>query len=270
VLGRTAVLVAVLVAACSGGQPAAGGGSADTGGDPALPPASALFDYQLGGAYAPAAGVTVVSRDRGAQPATGLYNVCYVNGFQIQPGEEAFWNDHHPELILRDEQGQEIIDPDWHEALIDVRTPAKQAAVAEVVGEWIAGCKSAGFDAIEIDNLDSYARSNELLTAAEAVATMRLFAHRAHALGMPIAQKNAAELVDRRAEMGTDFAVVEECNRYSECGIYTAAYGEHVLVIEYRRQDFDAGCAAYPGLSIALRDLMLVTPGSSGYVYAGC
>jgi len=48
------------------------------------------------------------------------------------------------------------------------------------------------------------------------------------------------------------------------------AYGDAVLVIEYRRTDFDVGCAAFPELSIVLRDRNLVTPTSSGYVYDGC
>ena len=48
------------------------------------------------------------------------------------------------------------------------------------------------------------------------------------------------------------------------------AYGDHVLVIEYRRRDFNAGCAAFPNLSIVLRDLDLVTPADKGYVYAAC
>jgi hypothetical protein len=43
-----------------------------------------------------------------------------------------------------------------------------------------------------------------------------------------------------------------------------------VLVIEYRRADFNAGCAAYPNLSIVLRDVNLVTPGQGAYVYDGC
>jgi hypothetical protein len=275
---RAFSLAIVLVGACSGGRGGAGARSSDTGGGPGsgtqggglvLPPVNARIDYQLGGAYPPSAGVAVVTRDRSAQPAPGLYDICYINGFQIQPDEEDLWLGRHPELILRDAKGDAVVDPDWNEMLIDVR-PAKQAAVATVVGEWIAGCKSAGFDAVEIDNLDAYTRSNGILTADDAVKTMRLFADRAHEVGMPIAQKNSAELVDRRDEMGTDFAVAEECNRYSECDSYTASYGEHVLVIEYRRQDFDAGCAAYPDLSIVLRDRMLLTPASSGYVYEGC
>jgi hypothetical protein len=37
------------------------------------------------------------------------------------------------------------------------------------VPPWRAGCKSAGFDAVEIDKLDAYRRSNGFLTADEAV-----------------------------------------------------------------------------------------------------
>jgi hypothetical protein len=99
---------------------------------------------------------------------------------------------------------------------------------------------------------------------------MRLFADAAHAHALPAAQKNAAELVGRRTDMATDFVVAEECNRYSECGDYTAAYGDHVLVIEYRQQNFDAGCAAFPQLSIVLRDRNLLTAGAAGYVFADC
>jgi len=236
----------------------------------ALPPVNAGIDYQLGGAYPPPPGVQIVVRDRTATKADGVYNVCYVNGFQIQPDDEAFWLDQHPELVLRDAAGEPVIDADWNEILIDVATPARRAAVAEIVGGWIARCKASGFDAVEIDNLDAFTRSGGLLRAADAVAAMQLFATTAHAHGLPIAQKNAAEMVDRRAEMGTDFVVAEECNRYQECDAYTAGYGDHVLVIEYRRVDFDAGCRAFPGLSIVLRDRSLVRRNQGGYVYAGC
>jgi hypothetical protein len=99
---------------------------------------------------------------------------------------------------------------------------------------------------------------------------MGSLAERAHSVGLAIAQKNSAELVDRRAEMNTDFVVAEECNRYDECDVYTDSYGEHVLVIEYRRGDFEQGCADFPQLSIVLRDLNLVGPSSGAYVYEGC
>jgi len=212
----------------------------------------------------------IVSRDRMAAPASGLYNICYVNGFQIEPDEASAWTTNHADLILRDGGGNPVIDTDWNEMLIDVGTPAKRTAVAAIVGGWIDGCRAAGFDAIEIDNLDSYSRSGGRLTEDNAVAAMALFSAHAHAAGLAIAQKNSAEIVARAAELGTDFAVAEECNHYSECQTYRAGYGDHVLVIEYVRADFTTGCAAFPGLSIVLRDRNLVTPGAGAYVYDGC
>jgi len=236
----------------------------------ALPPGDGALDYQLGGPYDPPAGVAIVSRDRTAPIAAGLYNICYVNGFQIQPGEEAMWMTDHPDAILRDAGGQPVIDTEWNEILIDVSTEAKRAEVAAVVGDWIAGCADAGFAAVEIDNLDSFSRSQGLLVENDAVAMMGLLSAAAHGRGLAIAQKNSAELVARRAELGTDFVVAEECNRFDECDVYRASYGEHVLMIEYRRPDFSKGCAAYPAASIVLRDLELVTPADPGYVYEGC
>jgi hypothetical protein len=235
-----------------------------------LPPVNGAVDYQLGGAYPPPAGVTIVSRDRTAERAQGIYNICYVNGFQIQPDEEPFWRSQHPDLILRNAQGQPVVDQDWDEMLVDVSTPAKRTAVAAIMDEWIAGCGVGGYAAIEIDNLDSYARSQGLLTENDNVAAMALFAQSAHARGLAIAQKNSAEIVGRKAELGTDFAVAEECNTYDECDVYTGVYGDHVIVIEYVRADFDTGCTAFPNLSMVLRDRNLVTQGASGYVYDGC
>lgn len=235
-----------------------------------LPPPDAGLDYQLGGAYPPPRGVGVVSRDRNAPPADGLYNVCYVNGFQTQPDEESFWLDDHPDLILRDADDQPVIDEDWGEMLLDTSTPEKRAALAEIVGGWISGCGAAGYQAIEIDNLDSYSRSDGLLDQDQAVAFMALLSAHAHAGNMAIAQKNSTELVPRRAEMGTDFAVSEECNHYDECDDYIDSYGDAVLMVEYSDKDFDKGCAAYPQISIVRRDLDLVVPGEPEYVYDGC
>jgi hypothetical protein len=247
----------------------AAGSDAPSNGALRLPPVNAKADYQLGGAYAPPSGVTLVTRDRAAAPAAGLYNICYVNGFQIQPGETAFWTDRHPDLILRD-GGTPVVDTEWNEMLIDITTPDKRDQVVAIVNTWIDGCKAAGFDAVEIDNLDSYTRSHDLLTADTAIATMaRLSAH-AHAAGLAIGQKNSSDLAARKTELGTDFATTEECNRYNECDDYRAGYGDHVIVIEYRSADFDVGCRNFPNLSITLRDLGLVTPTTTGYVYDAC
>ena len=211
-----------------------------------------------------------MSRDRTAPAAPGLHNIYYVNGFQIQPGEETFWEMQHPTLILRDASGDPVIDADWNEMLIDVSTAAKRNEVAGSVADWIEGFAAAGYDAIEIDNLDSFSRSGSRLTEANNVAAMHLFAAAAHANGLAAAQKNSSELVGRKTEMGTDFVVAEECNHYGECGDYMAAYDNNVIVIEYLRADFNRGCSEFPGLSIVLRDRDVRPRGASGYVFDGC
>ena len=85
------------------------------------------------------------------------------------------------------------------------------------------------------------------------MATIRALADVAHAAGLAVAQKNAAELAARKIEMGTDFAVAEECNAYEECDAYQGAYGNHVLVIEYQQESFDRGCSAPGALDRAAR-----------------
>lgn len=248
------------------------GGTGGTGpsGDVKLPEANAGFDYQIGGGYEPPEGVTVVSRDRGDSPAPGLYNICYINGFQAQQSDDDFWLTEHPDLVLRDEQGAPVIDPDWDELLLDTSTADKRAGLAEVVGGWIRGCAQDGFDAVEIDNLDTYSRSDDRLSKENNVAFMKLLSGVGHQAGLAMGQKNSAEILDSKDEMGTDFAVAEECNRYSECGDYQSAYGDLVFIIEYRDQDFAAGCQDFPELSIVRRDVEVTTPGSGTYKYEGC
>lgn len=232
-----------------------------------LPPAHARFDYQIGGAYTPPAGVTVVSRDHGATPAAGLYNICYVNAFQAQPGAESEWGD----LLLRDSAGGIVYDEDWGEALLDTRTADKRTRIAAKVGTWISECATKGFRAIEPDNYDSYTRSNGLLTAAQAQAYIKLLSARAHGLGLAIAQKNTVELAGNRVANGLDFAVAEECGYWDECGDYVDAFGNNVIVIEYTSRGLSKACGGWGGtLSIVRRDVDVSTPGTSGYVYKTC
>lgn len=233
-----------------------------------LPPVNGRLDYQLGGDYSPPEGVNILSRDRLGRPAPGLYNICYVNGYQVQPGEVRDWDE---DLILRDGGGDPIIDEDWNEAILDISSEDKRRRIATVVGGWIEECAADGFDAIEIDNLDTYSRVGGRISENDAVAFMALLSASAHGAGVAIAQKNSAEILSRRGEMGTDFVVVEECARYRECGDFVDAYGDLVLMIEYRAQDFERSCSELADThAIVLRDLNLVTPEGRGYVYDDC
>ena len=236
-----------------------------------LPTPNANFDYQLGGAYPPPSGVSMVSRDRTDPPAPGLYNVCYVNGFQTQPGESQWWLTSHPALVLRDSSNAPVIDPDWPgEYILDISTAPKRAQIAAIVGPWIAGCGSSGYQAVEIDNLDTYTRFSAKLEEADAIAMASAYVGIAHAEGLAIAQKNSAELVALRNQTGFDFAVAEQCGQYDECALYTAGYGNLVYVIEYQQAAFTATCAQYPNLSVLLRDVNLTTPSNTAYRRSAC
>ncbi|NIK62062.1 endo alpha-1,4 polygalactosaminidase [Kribbella shirazensis] len=233
-----------------------------------LPPAHAKFDYQIGGAYTPPVGVQVVTRDRTAAPAAGLYNICYVNAFQVQPGEQDQWA---PDLLLRDADGNLVIDEDWGEPLLDLRTADQRTRIAAKVNGWIDGCAAKGYRAIEPDNYDSYTRSRNLLTAAQAKAYLTLLATHAHGKNLAIGQKNTVELAGDRQAVGLDFAVAEECGQYDECGDYVDAFGNNVIVIEYTGEGRRTACSQYGGtLSIVQRDVDVSTPGDPGYVRKTC
>jgi hypothetical protein len=210
------VVVVVALAAGFGGQAADAAVQA--------PPVHVAFSYQLGGAFAPAPGVEMVDRDRGAPPVRGLYNVCYVNAFQAQPEELRWWRAHHPRLLLA-RGGKPTVDHSWHEQLLDTATAAKRRALARIVGGWIDGCARAGYQAIEPNNLDSWDRSHGALTRADNLAFATLLIARAHAHGMAIAQKNAAEVAPAGRRLGFDFAIAEECQPNQECDSYLQPTG---------------------------------------------
>ncbi|WP_233574073.1 endo alpha-1,4 polygalactosaminidase [Amycolatopsis panacis] len=232
------------------------------------PPTGAPVDYQLGGAYPPPEGVTVVSRDHGAAPAAGLYNICYVNAFQAQPGADAEWD---ADLLLRAGDGKLVVDNDWHETLLDLRTPEKRERIAAKVYGWIDQCADKGFQAVEPDNYDSFLRSEGLLTDAEAQEFVRLLSAHAHGKGLAVAQKNTSELAPRHAANGLDFAVVEECGEQGDCAEYVSAFGDHVIVIEYTDDGLAKACAEGGGrLSIVRRDHGVAPLGNAEYVRKTC
>jgi hypothetical protein len=262
---------------------ALGGCAATPGGADApvnLPPVGADFDYQLGGAYDPPEGVEVVARDSSEDPAAGLYNICYVNGFQTQPGEGERWLSEHPDLVLRDAGGEPVADPGWpDEYLLDTSTEAQRVAIAKWFEPVITSCSERGYDAVEIDNLDSWSRSNGALTLDDNIALAAAFADHTHGLGLVIAQKNGAGDSQRlRDEVGFDFAVVEQCMRFSECADYLDAYDGLVFDIEYPEEsdgdtgaEFGAACAeSGRPESMILRDLGLAPEGDPAHRRETC
>lgn len=203
-------------------------------------PTSGRVDYQLGGAWQPPDDVTVVARDRTDPPLDGVYSICYINGFQTQPQEAQFWLDEHPDLLLRDAEGEPQFDPGWpDEMALDTSSTESRAALADIMDEWIRGCADDGYQAVEFDNLDSYSRFDGL-TLDDNVAFAARLVDTVHELGLDAGQKNSAELGTRgRDEIGFDFVISEECFVYDECSVYKQVYADHFIDIEY--QEFEPG-----------------------------
>jgi hypothetical protein len=261
-----ACLVTLALTGCGAGSGAAGVVEA--------PPPGAAFDYQLGGAYPPPAGVQVVARDATLPPAPGVYGICYVNGFQTQPGESARrWTEHRDLVLSAD--GRPVADPDWpDEYLLDTSTVQKRAALAAILADTVRGCAAAGYRAVELDNLDSWTRSDGRLTSDGALDLAARLADVAHAAGLAVGQKNAAELGSRGRDAGLDFAVTEECHRWDECAAYTDVYGDRVLDIEYeddlRGTWADVCDDPRTPESVLLRDRLLTVPSDPDYAYSTC
>ncbi|MEL4319918.1 endo alpha-1,4 polygalactosaminidase [Leifsonia sp. YIM 134122] len=244
-----------------------------------LPPVNGRFDYQLGGAYTPASSVRIVARDSTAEPATGKYNICYVNAYQTQPDDVKTWSGRNSDLILRNSKGVKVGDPEWDEYLLDTSTAAKRTRIAAIMNSWIDGCAEKGFQAIEPDNLDSWTRSKsagkQLLTKAHNVALAQLLAAHAHGKGLAIAQKNTPQLgTAGKKTVGFDFAIAEECQMYTECAAYTNVFGRNVIEIEYTdnpKSAYTTACKKQgTTISVILRDRDVVAKGKPDYVYKSC
>ncbi len=226
---------------------------------PALPPTGVDWDYQLGGDREVPDHVGIVARDRTSDPIEGVYNICYVNGFQTQPGAKKFWRDHWRLVLKKD--GRPVVDGAWGEWLLDLRTPAKRRALARIVGGWTAGCADDGYDAVEYDNLDSFTRSRGLLTPRQAAAYAERLVDRAHDEGLAAAQKNRAGWDG--TTVGYDFAIAEECAQWHECGAYVDVYGPAVLAVEYHRKPFRRACGAWSDtIAVVRRDVQLKADGT--------
>jgi hypothetical protein len=233
-------------------------------------PTGHVADYQLGGAYPPAPEVSVLTRDSTDRPGAGRYNICYVNGFQTQPGTH--WPAH---LLVRTRSGHPIVDPNWpDEHVLDISSGPKRAQILRRHRVTLRHCATAGFDAVEFDNLDSYTRSHHKLRLRHAIAFATVLVRAAHQDGLAAAQKNTPELGRRGRDLGFDFAVAEECHRYDECRAYTKVYGPQVIDIEYTdnlRGSFRRVCAdpSRPADTV-LRDRELTPVGDRHHVYRHC
>jgi hypothetical protein len=264
----TGAVVLALVGGCGGWAP-------DPVDDPpgpviTLPPERGVLSYQLGGGYEPPPWADLVARDSTDEPAEGLYSICYVNGFQTQPGADL---DAVDALLLHDGD-ERVVDPEWpDEVLYDTSSPENRGQLAELVARTFDVCAEKGFDAVDLDNLDSFTRSRGLLDLEDNADLANLLSQEADERGLALGQKNAAE---HTGAFGAyfDFALVEECAQYDECGTYLDAYDRRVYAVEYTHaQDvpFGVACGRWGDrIGLTLRDRDLLAPGGEEHVEQRC
>ena len=199
-----------------------------------FPPTTASWQWQLDGTIDAAVPADVFDIDGAVQAADvvrdlherGRRVVCY---FSAGPWEQ-FRGDamgFPPETI-----GEPLVDfPD--ERWLDIRRIER---LAPVLRARLDVCRSKGFDAVEPDNVDAYQNvSGFPLTAADQLAFNTWIANEAHQRGLSVGLKNDGEQVDALLPY-FDFAVVEQCFQYQECGRYVpfVAGGKAVFAAEYR------------------------------------
>jgi hypothetical protein len=132
-------------------------------------------------------------------------------------------------------------------------------------------CARAGFDAVELDNLDSWTRSDGRLARSDTLSIAASVTDRAHTRGLAVGQKNTPELTaEQVAAIGFDFAIAEECHEFDECAAYTDLYGDRVIDVEYTGSLAEICADRDRPAMTALRDRDLTVPGSPEHVSEHC
>lgn len=95
-------------------------------------------------------------------------------------------------------------------------------------------CARKGFDAVEPDNVAGWEKENHTgfkITKADQLRFNRWVAHQVHGRGMAVALKNDGRQAQPLHHI-FDFAVVEQCFQYHECGYYRPFIREGKAVFE--------------------------------------
>jgi len=109
-------------------------------------------------------------------------------------------------------------------------------------------CARKGFDAVEPDNLAGWENKTGFpITAAAQLRFNRWVARQVHRRGMAVALKNDSRQVGKLLS-AFDFAIVEQCFQYEECGLYEpfVRAGKAVFETEYELEPADYCEAARP------------------------
>jgi len=157
--------------------------------------------------------------------AVGRRAVCYFSAGSWEPGR--------PDAGEFPEAVKGLALEGWEqERWLDIR---RLDVLGPIMERRLDLCRRKGFDGVEADNVDGYAnRTGFPLTAADQLRYNRFLADAAHARGLSIGLKNDLEQA-AALEPHFDFAIVEQCFQYGECGLLDpfARAGKAVFAVEY-------------------------------------
>jgi hypothetical protein len=228
------VLALAALAGCAGAggesSEAAGAGSAPARWQPA--PRTAAWQWQLQGKLDPTVAASVYDIDGFEATGAEVRALHRRNRKAICYLDVGSWERFRPDagrfprsVIGRRYQGFP------NERWLDV---SRFGLFAAPLRQRIAICARKGFDAVEPDNLTAWEPENRTgfhVTRADQLRFNRWIARQVHARGMAVALKNDARQVAQLVGE-FDFAVVEQCFQYDECGYYRPFVSEGKAVFE--------------------------------------
>ncbi len=157
--------------------------------------------------------------------AQGRKAICYFSAGSYEPGRPD--SGSFPAAVL----GNEL--EGWPgERWLDIR---QLDVLGPIMERRLDLCKQKGFDGVEPDNVDAYTNNSGFsLTPADQLRYNRFLADAAHARGLGVGLKNDLDQVPQ-LEPSFDFAVVEQCYEYGECGGLSRFVdaGKAVFIAEY-------------------------------------
>lgn len=171
--------------------------------------------------------------------ADGRRVVCYISA-----GSWERWRpdeDDYPKAVL----GKDL--DGWPgERWLDIR---RMRTLKPLLRDRIELCKAKGFDSVEFDNVNGYQnRTGFPLRGTHQMEFNAWLANTAHENGLSVALKNDGPQADELVDY-FDWALVEQCFQYDECGDYDIFIdsGKPVMEIEYKlaRAEFCDRAAAH-------------------------
>jgi hypothetical protein len=175
--------------------------------------------------------------------ARGAKAICYISA--------GSWEDWRPDASEFPDsvKGRNNVWPG--EKWLDIR---RLDALRPIMAKRMDMCAAKGFDAVEPDNVDGYANKTGFpLTYQDQLDYNRMLADMAHRRGLAVALKNDTDQV-KVLQPDFDFAVVEECFRHKECGMYSPFVdaGKAVLATEYSTNKMETECTSARKLRFSL------------------